>query len=131
MPYYAGDYYVGDPGFFSFLKKAARFVGKVAAGPLGSLAASLIPGGGIVHGLLTSQPAKVLREAADILSPAGGLISPIGGLMGGLASRTLRRAAGGTPGAVSALARHQRGIRTAHAYRGVRRYGARRRRRRY
>lgn len=79
MPYYAGDFYVGDPGLFSFVKKAVGAVGKAVASPLGGLALGLIPGGGLVKTGL-------------------GLLGGLGGLAGsGRGAET-----GGTPGAVAA-----------------------------
>src|SRR6266849_4149799 len=48
MSYYQGDFYQGDPGFFSFLgniaKTAAGFIPGV--GPIASKALSVIPTGG-------------------------------------------------------------------------------------
>lgn len=81
MPYYAGDMYVGDPGLFSFIKKAAHAVSGVVSSPLGSIVTGLIPGGGL------------LKTGLGILGSVGGAI---GG--GGRAAAV----AGGTPGAVAA-----------------------------
>ncbi len=50
MGYYQGDYYVGDPGFLSFLKKGASF------------AAGFIPGvGGIASRALSKIPVPARR----------------------------------------------------------------------
>lgn len=104
MPYYAGDYYAGDPGLFSFVKKAVGAVKSVVASPIGGLALGLIPGGGLVKTGL-------------------GLLGGLGGLAGsGRGAQT-----GGTPGAVAAGASMVADMARGRRFR---RGGARRARRR-
>jgi hypothetical protein len=70
MSYYQGDYYRGDPGFFSFLgglaKKAVGFIPGV--GPIASAALSTIPTGG-------SKIAKMGSVARTITAGAGKMIA--------------------------------------------------------
>lgn len=129
MPYYAGDYYVGDPGF-SFKKlgrwlgKAGKAVVKVATSPVGSIVTSLIPGASEILNIgkgLLSRGARGGHEALASMG-LGGAGPELEALMRDLGFG----AAGGTPGAVAhAGARARRGVATR------RRYYRTRRRRRY
>lgn len=119
MPYYAGDhwhrsrtlrvYTRGDPGLFSFVKKAVRAVGGVVKSPLGGLAMSLIPGAGWL---------KTGFQVASALAGGGGGSPPMSGF--GPALPPGGYTSGGTPGAVADRSSRFRNVRTR-----------RRRRRRY
>jgi hypothetical protein len=60
MSYYMGDYYMGDPGLFSFVKKAVRGVGRIAGGflrggPIGAVSTGV--------GMLTGAQRSAARRA--------------------------------------------------------------------
>lgn len=101
MPYYAGDhwhrsrdlrvYTRGDPGLFSFVKKAVRAVGGVVKSPLGGLAMSLIPGAGWI---------KTGFQVASALAGGGGAAAqPMAGF--GPTMEPGGYSSGGTPGHVA------------------------------
>lgn len=123
MGYYAGDYWRlrgtlryarGDPGLFSFLKKAGRAIGGVAKTVL-PMVAPLIPGVGGIIGRVSSLLSSPVGRAASSVYQA------VAGARGGGGYET-----GGTPGAVAAA---QGGGRLVPARR-MRYYGRSRRRRR-
>lgn len=101
MGYYQGDYYVGDPGFLSFIKKAA------------GVASSFIPGiGGIASKALSKIPVPARRVvgtatraviAHPVLSAAGAA-----GAVGAVAGTTLEAHTGRmsmTPAALGGMTR--------------------------
>jgi hypothetical protein len=104
MSYYQGDYYRGDPGFFSFLKT------------IGSAAASFIPGVGsfaskliskIPTGVRTGTKAAIGEIVAHPVLTAAGGAAAVGagvGLMGGKhrGSSMTPAAMGGMHGAMRA-----------------------------
>jgi hypothetical protein len=67
VSYYQGDFYQGDPGFFSFLKKAV------------GIGASFIPGVGGVAGKLLGAGAP--SGAGRAMTVARGTIARVGGLV--------------------------------------------------
>jgi hypothetical protein len=112
MSYYQGDYYRGDPGFFSFLgglaKKAVGFIPGV--GPIASSALSMIPSGG-------SKLQKISTAARAMTKTAGAIIvkhpvlsgAAAAGVVGAGASMASRRM-GGVSGraAMGGMRRHRR-----------------------
>jgi len=100
--YYMGDYYRGDPGFLSFLGKAAKVVGGFIPGVGGIVSkvggriaeVAARPGVRRVTGAIVKHP--VLSAAAAV-----GTVGAVGGTM----------AARQTGGATSSIsARHMRGV---------------------
>jgi len=63
MSYYHGDFYQGDPGFFSFLGKAA------------GMAASFMPGVGGTAGKLITKLATRAPKLTALATRAGGMIA--------------------------------------------------------
>lgn len=96
MGYYQGDFYRGDPGFFSFLgglaKKAVGFIPGV--GPIASTALSTIGGGGSKLARMAKSSPLAMRAGRAIvkhpvLSAAGaaGAIGAMGAGVGAVAAR--------------------------------------------
>lgn len=87
MGYYMGDYYAGDPGFFSFLGKAARSFGglipgigpavQAVGGKLATIGAK--PGVRKVVGAVAAHPVLSAAGAAGV---AGAGIGALGSKMG-------------------------------------------------
>ncbi|MGH7339697.1 MAG: hypothetical protein ACREKH_04335, partial [Candidatus Rokuibacteriota bacterium] len=60
----------GDPGLFSFVKKAVKGVGSFLGSPLGLAATTLIPGGLLVKG---AAAAARIGRGAKVVQAAGRL----------------------------------------------------------
>ena len=97
MSYYQGDFYRGDPGFFSFLgglaKKAVGFIPGV--GPIASKVMDVIPMGGGMGKLAKAGGAMVQRGKAAIIKhpvlSAAGAAGAIGAMGGGATMRAVAR----------------------------------------
>ncbi len=110
MSYYQGDYYRGDPGFFSFL-------GKIGKGLLGAV----MPGGGGGGG---ESLVKTLGKHTEMMSGAAGTIMKRGRAV--IAKHPVLSAAGaagaiGMMGAAGGRAVARRGMRAAAGMRRRRR----------
>lgn len=108
MSYYQGDFYQGDPGFFSFLggiaKKAAGFIPGV--GPIASTALAKIPMGGM------SKMARVSSAARSV-----------GGRIAGAAAKHPVLTGAGAAGAIGVMGGAAGAAIKAHAMRaGMRRH---------
>ncbi len=88
MSYYAGDHWhrmrfrgpyrvSGDPGLFSFIKRAARVVTSVAKSPLLSAVSPFVPGLGVVSSL--GRYAGIARAVGGLLGGAGHRAPPEAG----------------------------------------------------
>lgn len=86
MGYYQGDFYRGDPGFFSFLgniaKTAVGFIPGV--GPIASKALSLIPAGGRGGRAIQKVGAAIIKHPVLSAAGAAGALA-VGAGMGGRA----------------------------------------------
>lgn len=111
MSYYQGDFYQGDPGFFSFLgglaKKAVGFipgVGPVASSAIGAITSAA--GGSMVRkgaaGMVRKAGAIVVKHPVLTGAAAAGVIGA-GGVMGGR-----RMGAAGRAARVPGMRRHRR-----------------------
>jgi hypothetical protein len=91
--YYMGDFYQGDPGFFSFLGKAA----KVAGGFIPGVGGIVSRAGGLLAKVGKSRVGTAIIKH-PVLSAAGaaGTVGAIGGAMGsrqaGVAQSSMRQA---------------------------------------
>ena len=112
MSYYQGDYYRGDPGFFSFLgglaKKAVGFIPGV--GPIASQALEMIPKGGGMGKLAKAGGAIMQRGRAAVIKhpvlSAAGAAGAIGVMGAGAGAAIARR--GGRRAVVPGMRRHRR-----------------------
>lgn len=90
-----GDFYYGDPGFFSFLKKAVSFVPGV-----GPLISSVIPGGKATSAIVkASAPGPIMGTVAS----ATGAVASVAKRAGGLVLKHPVMSAAGAAGVVGAL----------------------------
>ena len=100
MSYYQGDYYRGDPGFFSFLgglaKKAVGFIPGV--GPVAKAALEMIPTGGgmgkmakVGGAIMQRGRAAVIKHPVLSAAGAAGAIGVMGGGVGAAMARRGRR----------------------------------------
>jgi len=111
VSYYQGDYYRGDPGFFSFLgglaKKAVGFIPGV--GPIAKGALDMIPTGGGLMKVARASPIVKRAVGAVIKHPvlsAAGAAGAIGVMGAGAGAAIARR--GGRRAVVPGMRRHRR-----------------------
>ncbi len=114
MSYYQGDFYQGDPGFFSFLgglaKKAVGFIPGV--GPIASTALSVIPsrGASMVRKAVSSPLVRrgVAAVAKHPVLSAAGAAGAIGMMGAGAGAAIGRRGMVRRGAAVPGMRRHRR-----------------------
>ncbi len=82
MPYYQGDYYQGDPGFLSVLKR------------IGGAVAGFIPGGGAITALARRAPVGIMPRAISRMGQAGQAVAGLARRRPGVAGAVIGTAAG-------------------------------------
>jgi hypothetical protein len=105
MGYYMGDYYAGDPGFFSFLGKVAK------------TAVGFIPGiGPVAKGAIEAVSSAAGRVGSRV---AASKVGPIATRAGSAIMKHPVLTAAGAAGAVGAVGASMRGMRGAPAAAGM------------
>jgi hypothetical protein len=100
VPYYMGDYYQGDPGIGSFLKKAVGFVGSRLP----------IVGGFFGKGAQKALPAAAGVATTGIVRRAGTMMGAGAASVGRIISKHPVLSAAGAAGAIGTLAGREEGM---------------------
>lgn len=97
MSYYQGDFYQGDPGFFSFLGKGLKLATGMIPG-VGGIAAKavshLLPAGSKAGALVTRATGAMMKHPTLTAAGGAGLIAAGGAGVGRMTARTGASAVG-------------------------------------